>query len=113
MAQLFTPSSNDLLSMLSAADRNFEAARQHSMNKNLVTQDPYGELIGFGADAEDRADQEIGFGWDPDTIGHMTTSNRDQAAVYVAGNWRIRRRLPLLTAYAYANRARLCLVWAV
>ena len=28
------------------------------------------------------------------------TANRDKAAIIVANNWRIRRRLPLLTAYA-------------
>lgn len=27
------------------------------------------EFLGFGGDAEDRADQEIGAGWDPETIG--------------------------------------------
>jgi hypothetical protein len=37
--------------------------------KERLTMDEYGELIGFGTDAEDRADQEIGFGWDSDTIG--------------------------------------------
>jgi hypothetical protein len=41
-----------------------------------------------------------------------TTCRRDAAAAYVAENWRIRRRLPLLTAYAAANKDRLTLAWA-
>jgi hypothetical protein len=49
------------------------------MDKQTTHDDEFDKLMGSGTDAENRADQEIGFGWDPETIGsNVEAGGRDE-----------------------------------